>query len=806
MASPGTALRPVRRRRTLGLQLFASSQDEPRSRRPTDVVLAATSALLVAVAAIASHLLDDLEQSFADLVDDVPDFFDTFWRLALWAPVTWTVVLLAIALVRRRHALARDVVAAGALSVLLAVVVGAVAADDGASVVDLLFSFDGPPVFPPGLLVVTTAAISTASPHLSRPFRHLGRWLIPCQFVGVLLLDVALPSGAFAALGLGLLAAAAVHLVAGSPGGRPTASRIRIALADLGVRVDELAPASMQPEGVVLFEGRDESGPLLVKVYGRDAWDAQLLANVWRLVWYRGMERTARLSRLELVEHEGFVTLLAERAGVRVAHLVTAGSVGRGDALVVVRPLGEPIATRRMTDDGVATVFTAVDEVAITGLWQEIDRLHAAGITHRRIDLDRVVVEENGSLAFGDMSAATVAGEPDDDVKDRAQLIALSVLVLGEERTAALAPTFGDDALTAVLPYLQEAAMPPLMRAELDRRKIDLDDVRGRLGKSLGADEQPLIKLRRVTWGSVLNLALLAFAAFAVISLLGDIDLDEFLDDLRGANYWWLAFALVLAQIPRIPSAVSTMGSINRPLPLGPLTTLQFAICYVNLAIPSTAARVAINIRFFQRFGVDATTAVSAGVIDSVSGFIVQVALFLLLFFWSDVDFDLTVNTDDLSGIATIALITVAVLVVLVVVVALVPSLRRRVLDMLRRARTAAAVLRNPTKVLQLFGGNLLSQVLFAVALGVCVRAFGEELPLSSLVLINTVVTLFAGLLPIPGGMGVSEAGLTLGLTAAGVPNETAFAIALSYRFASFYLPPVWGYFCYRWLIKRRYL
>jgi uncharacterized protein (TIRG00374 family) len=86
------------------------------------------------------------------------------------------------------------------------------------------------------------------------------------------------------------------------------------------------------------------------------------------------------------------------------------------------------------------------------------------------------------------------------------------------------------------------------------------------------------------------------------------------------------------------------------------------------------------------------------------------------------------------------------------------------------------------------------------------VRAFGEELPLSSLVLINTVVTLFAGLLPIPGGMGVSEAGLTLGLTAAGVPNETAFAIALSYRFASFYLPPVWGYFCYRWLIKRRYL
>ena len=46
-----------------------------------------------------------------------------------------------------------------------------------------------------------------------------------------------------------------------------------------------------------------------------------------------------------------------------------------------------------------------------------------------------------------------------------------------------------------------------------------------------------------------------------------------------------------------------------------------------------------------------------------------------------------------------------------------------------------------------------------------CVEAFGVRVPLTELVLINTVVSLFAGLLPIPGGIGVSEAGLTLGLT-----------------------------------------
>jgi uncharacterized membrane protein YbhN (UPF0104 family) len=72
--------------------------------------------------------------------------------------------------------------------------------------------------------------------------------------------------------------------------------------------------------------------------------------------------------------------------------------------------------------------------------------------------------------------------------------------------------------------------------------------------------------------------------------------------------------------------------------------------------------------------------------------------------------------------------------------------------------------------------------------------------------LINTVVTLFAGLLPVPGGVGVSEAGLSLGLTRVGIPEEVAFAIALSYRFVVYYLPPLWGSLSYKWLSDRRYL
>jgi uncharacterized protein (TIRG00374 family) len=61
-------------------------------------------------------------------------------------------------------------------------------------------------------------------------------------------------------------------------------------------------------------------------------------------------------------------------------------------------------------------------------------------------------------------------------------------------------------------------------------------------------------------------------------------------------------------------------------------------------------------------------------------------------------------------------------------------------------------------------------------------------------------VTLFAGVVPVPGGIGVAEAGLTAGLVAVGVPEETALGAALLHRLLTYYLPAVWGFAALRWL------
>ena len=794
VSQPATAI-PSRHR--VHAELFAAGRDDPRARRPSDAIRAVAYLLLLLVAAVLSVVGHDFDTRLSNALVDLPAFLHALWLLGVWGAVGWAVALLVIMLVRGRPLLTVEALVASILAIGGSACVAALVGESPGDVFSRIGDVGRPPVFPPVMLAMTSAVLATLAPRLTVPFRRVGRWLIIVQLLGALCLGATLASGAVAAIALGLLAGTTLHLVFGSPGGFPTVRRVRSALEDLGLEVDGLHPVSMGREGSVLFAGRDSVGPVQVKVYGRDAWDGELLASAWRRVWYRGTQRTARLGRVEYVEHEGLVTFLAQRSGARVPHVITAGLGDNGDALIAVRPDGAPLLYGA----------TALDSDELATLWDQLALLHASGIAHRRIDLDHVVKHADHTVGFSDLASATVQSRPVDRLEDRAQLIAMGVLSSGEEPAVARARTaLGDPGLVAVLPYLQEAVLPPHVRTGLRRRKIALDDVRKRLSSQLDVSEIELTQIRRVTWKSLLSLLLLIVATYTLIGMLADIDLGSFVRALGDANWWWLGAALLIGQLPRITNAVSTIGSTTQPLPLGPTALMQFASCYVNLAVPSSAGRVALTTRFFQRFGVSSATALSAGVIDSVSEFVTQVVLFLLVFFVSDVDLGLSVSQDQLSGLATTALIILAVLLVAGAVAFLVPSLRAKARTSLLQARDALQVLRSPSKLLQLYGGNLLSQLLFALTLGACVRAFGLHLPLSDLILINTVVSLFAGLLPVPGGVGVTEGGISLGLTRAGVPAELAFAIALSYRFAVFYLPPIWGYVCFKWLAARRYL
>ena len=120
--------------------------------------------------------------------------------------------------------------------------------------------------------------------------------------------------------------------------------------------------------------------------------------------------------------------------------------------------------------------------------------------------------------------------------------------------------------------------------------------------------------------------------------------------------------------------------------------------------------------------------------------------------------------------------------------------LRRTIGPQIAAARqNLRGILSEPRKAVMLFGGNLGSQVAYALVLGASLHAYGTSLPLMDLIVINSLASLLGGLAPVPGGMGVIEAGLIGGMTAAGIPQSIAVAATFTARLFTAYLPPDLG-------------
>jgi uncharacterized membrane protein YbhN (UPF0104 family) len=86
-------------------------------------------------------------------------------------------------------------------------------------------------------------------------------------------------------------------------------------------------------------------------------------------------------------------------------------------------------------------------------------------------------------------------------------------------------------------------------------------------------------------------------------------------------------------------------------------------------------------------------------------------------------------------------------------------------------------------------GGSTLAQLLVIPALGASLHAVGQHVSIATLITVNTLAAIVGGAVPVPGGLGVVEAGLIAGLTSAGVPQDQAVAAVLIQRLFTAYLP-----------------
>jgi glycosyltransferase 2 family protein len=782
----------------LRARFFAVPAGAPRDRRPTDITMLIFTLLVLGVFATwASSPLSGFELALSQFVAALPGVLDPLWRIGHDALVVWAVAIGLIALVRHQWGLARDLGVAVVGVICASAVIGRIVDGSWPDLVDGLAGTDGPVVYPAVGLATWVAIVSVASSHLSRPYRYLGRWIVGLGGFATFALGVTTPSGSLGAIALGFAVAAAVHLIFGSPGGLPSLSDVTKALAGIGVDAEPLNVA--RRSGVVRVRARGADGAELdVKVYGRDAWDGQLLVSLWRFFWYRDGGPTLAVTRLQQVEHEAFLTLLAERRGAAVNPVVAAGADSIGDALLVIERHGSPLA--ELPAGSGAGLGPA--------MWAALAAFHRAGISHGSIDTEHVFVDGE-VVRFADMSASQAQSSPSAFLIDRAQLLITTAAAFGTEMAIAHAlAALGSDGLADVSSYVQPAALSMRLRRDAATAKVDIDDVRAAAVTAAGGDKRDLQRLRRLTLGRVLMTVLLFIAGSTLVSGLLDIGLDTIYEALQQANFAIVVLAFFVSLLSRPVNAYALSALAPTPVPLGRLTMLQFAMNFVNLAMPSTAGRVAVNIRFFQRSGVDPTTSVAIGAVDGFTGFLSQMVLFwgVLLLGLGTLEFQLD-QTSSYDKIRTMLMLFVIAGVVAVLAVLIIAPLRRRVLELLVKLREfLVPFLKSPSRLAKTLCANMLGELIYSTTLFIVLTAFDQSVGFPDVVLVAIGVSLFAGLMPVPGGIGVTEAGLTVGFIAMGVPEATAFAAALTVRMVTYYTPPVIGWFAFRWLQRQRYL
>src|SRR5262249_54225863 len=245
-----------------------------------------------------------------------------------------------------------------------------------------------------------------------------------------------------------------------------------------------------QQLGSAVYLGRDDGGRAVrVRVLGRDAQDTQRMARRWRLLAYRDPPRSAPIGRLEQVEHEALALFMAAQAGVRVPDAVAAAAGRRGDALLVPRqPDVEPLERAAPED---------VDDATLTELWRQVDRLHAAGIAHGRLNLSNVVVAEDGPMLIN-LAAATLGATRSEIDIDVAEILVACTVLVGPDRAWRRAVDSGWSAVVGgILPYLQRAALTPHLRDLARGSDLGLKQLREGVAEKTGQPEPELVPLRR---------------------------------------------------------------------------------------------------------------------------------------------------------------------------------------------------------------------------------------------------------------------------------------------------------------------
>ena len=589
----------------------------------------------------------------------------------------------------------------------------------------------------------------------------------------------------FASALLGWSVGLVAHLALGVASNRPPGKAVAAALIGCGLEVTLLELVESAAGAGRRYAGSGPAGPLDVHVLDRDAFGTAAGRPLLRRLRLRGPStRRPSLTFRGALEHRALMAMAVAKTGVRAPELLAAVEVGPFAAVLAYRtPEGAALdhpGSRDLSEDDLAA------------FWQLLAQLQRAGVAHRGLSLDHLLLDEDGCASLRETGTGDIVAADLSLRLDVAQLLTSLALVVGPQRAVASGASYlGIQPIVRALPLLQAVAMGSSTRSALRAHKGLLRQVREQV-LELAPEGEPseAVELRRLTPRTLVTVLGGGIAAYFLLTQLANVNVGQV---LASAQWGWALGVVGFTALTITGASLVITGAVTARLSFVRTYLTQLAVAFSGLVAPSAIGNIALNLRYLQRAGIDPAVAGGSVGLAQLTQFSSYVVLILL--------------SSVLAGTGPTASFTppLPAVIGLIVVVALlllalaVPAGRRvvlgRFLPVVRRVvPRVVAIFQDPRKMVTLISGAVLLDLSFVAALACATRAFGATPSIAAVAVVYFAGAIIGSAVPTPGGLGGVEAALSAGLVAVGMDASVAVSSVLLFRLCTYWLPIPFGW------------
>jgi uncharacterized protein (TIRG00374 family) len=531
-----------------------------------------------------------------------------------------------------------------------------------------------------------------------------------------------------------------------------------------------------------------------VVVIDRDRQVVGSLARLWRSIRLRGLEGRSVMPLRQATERAALLSYAARAAGVRTPKLLSVAEADESMLLVQERPgHAVPLADippERLTDQ------------VLREIWAQLQLAHEAGIAHRALTSDVVLVEEVVGQPVvwltgweqGDVASSELARR-----MDVTQLIALLALRVGAARALESAvAVLPDSDIAAIGPLLQTVTLPRETRDEMRAHKPVLAELRSALvARMPEADVEPQ-QLVRFGARTVFTIVLTFVAIFVILTT---VNVEQIEAALAEGDWRWSALSFALGLSTFVGAAIAFVAFSPVKLSLWRATLVQTAAAFVALAAPAGIGPAALNLRMLTKRGVSTSLSAATVALVQVSQFVVTLGLLLVLSILSG-------TSESPLPVDPVVLLVIGIVAALVALSLLIPKVRQWVLSKtlptLRQMwPRLIEVLGQPWRLVLALAGNLAMTLGYVFAFDAAMHALGQSASLVQVALVYLTGNTAGAMVPTPGGIGAIDVALGTALSGiTGINAGIAVSVAVLFRVLTYWLRIPFGWAAMRYLQK----